>query len=409
VKQILSLALGILAAIGGFVDIGDLVFSSQAGAHFGPALLWALVVGVVGIGVYSEMCGRVAAASKRGVFDLIRERLGFGPGLVTLVAGQLVNLLTLAAEIGGVAIALSLLTGPSYRVLVPVAAVALALVIWLLPFSVTERVFSYAGLGLVIFVVVAVRQGLPLGAMAHGLVPGFGSSSMTLGMYFAVGIIGSAMMPYEVYFYSSGAVEEGWSAGSMVENRINAIAGFGIGSLLSAAIMIASAQLFQPRGIVPDFLASPALAPALDFGSAGLLICLIGILFATGGAAIETCMAGAYNIAQFLGWPWGKLHRPAVAARFSIAWLLMLGGAALILLLGINPISLTEVAVIFSVVVLPLTYIPILIVANDSSYMGALRNGRFANILGGAYLVVIVVVAAAALPLYILTSGGSSG
>ncbi len=63
-----SLALGILAAIGGFVDIGDLVFNSAAGATFGYQLLWAIPVGVVGIIVYSEMCGRVAAVSGKAVF-----------------------------------------------------------------------------------------------------------------------------------------------------------------------------------------------------------------------------------------------------------------------------------------------------------------------------------------------------
>jgi Mn2+/Fe2+ NRAMP family transporter len=64
-KKIFQIALGILAAIGGFVDIGDLVFNVEAGATLGYQLLWVVVVGVVGIIVYSEMCGRVAAVSKR--------------------------------------------------------------------------------------------------------------------------------------------------------------------------------------------------------------------------------------------------------------------------------------------------------------------------------------------------------
>ena len=64
-SKIFQIALGILAAIGGFVDIGDLVFNVEAGATLGYQLLWVVVVGVVGIIVYSEMCGRVAAVSKR--------------------------------------------------------------------------------------------------------------------------------------------------------------------------------------------------------------------------------------------------------------------------------------------------------------------------------------------------------
>src|SRR5438045_4079816 len=104
--NIFQIALGILAAIGGFVDIGDLVFNVSAGATFGYQLLWVVVIGVVGIIVYSEMCGRVAAVSGKAVFDAVRERLGFRTSLAALVSAQVVNLMTLTAEIGGVAICL---------------------------------------------------------------------------------------------------------------------------------------------------------------------------------------------------------------------------------------------------------------------------------------------------------------
>ena len=56
-KSVLAIALGIMSAIGGFVDIGDLVFNTQAGAIFGFQLLWVVVIGVGGIIVFSEMCG----------------------------------------------------------------------------------------------------------------------------------------------------------------------------------------------------------------------------------------------------------------------------------------------------------------------------------------------------------------
>ena len=71
----------------------------------------------------------------------MRERLGFSTGLVGLLAGQLVNLLTLAAEIGGIAIVLQLLSGLSYRALLVLGVLAIALVLWLMPFEWIERVF----------------------------------------------------------------------------------------------------------------------------------------------------------------------------------------------------------------------------------------------------------------------------
>ena len=64
-KAVLGLALGVLTAIGGFVDIGDLVTSSVVGSRFGLTLVWVIVVGVVGICLFAQMSGRVAAASAR--------------------------------------------------------------------------------------------------------------------------------------------------------------------------------------------------------------------------------------------------------------------------------------------------------------------------------------------------------
>ena len=96
-KKALELFLGILTAMGGFVEIGELTFSINAGVRFGYSLLWILVLGTIGIIVYCEMAGRVAAVRQQPVFDIIRERVGFGAGLITLIAATLVNLLTCAA------------------------------------------------------------------------------------------------------------------------------------------------------------------------------------------------------------------------------------------------------------------------------------------------------------------------
>jgi Mn2+/Fe2+ NRAMP family transporter len=72
----------------------------------------------------------------------------------------------------------------------------------------------------------------------------------------------------------------------------------------------------------------------------------------------------------------------------------------------VDPVQLTEYTLIFSAVVLPLTYLPILVVANDRDYLGERVNGRLANALGLCYLAVIVVAAVAAIPLLVMTGMG---
>jgi manganese transport protein len=406
-KRVLAVALGILSAIGGFVDIGDIVFNTQAGATFGFQLLWAVVIGVVGIVVYSEMCGRVAAVAKRPVFDLVRERIGFGAGLSTLIASEIVNLMTCAAEIGGVAITLLLLSGLPYRVLILLAVLGLVLCSWVLPFEWIERLFGYLGLCLLVFAVAAIKLHPDWGRVAHGFVPGSHSGGNTLVyLYFVVGLLGAAMTPYEVYFYSSGAVEDQWGTKDLGLNKVTAMIGYGLGGFLSFALMIVSAVLFLPDGISPEFLGTPPLAAAHALGQAGLVLALVGVLFAVGGAAIETSFAGAYNLAQFFGWEWGKKARPAGAPRFTLSWLVIFALGLAVVMTGYDPVKLTEYSVIFSVVALPLTYLPILLVANDRTYMGVHVNGRLANAFGFLYLAIIFAISVAAIPLMVLTNGG---
>ncbi len=405
-KQFLQIALGILSAIGGFVDIGDLVFNTQAGATFGFRLMWVVVLGVVGIIVYSEMCGRVSAIAKRPVFDLVRERVGFSAGLGTLIASEIVNLMTCAAEVGGVAIVLQLLSGLPYRILIVLALAGLLGLSWSLPFDWLERVFGYTGLCLLVVVVAVVKTHPNWSHVAHGLLPTLPGGNRLVYLYFVVGILGSALTPYEVYFYSSGAVEDNWGPKDLRINKITSLAGYSLGATLSLALIVLAAQVFLPQGISPQFLGTPALGVEAVLGKIGLLLALIGILFAVGGAAIETSFSGAYNVAQFFGWQWGKRERPSRAPRFALSWIAIFVIAAGVVMTGYDPVKITEYSVIFSVVALPLTFLPILLVANDPVYMGSHRNGKLSNTLGIVYLVVILAVAVSAIPLMLLTNGG---
>ena len=80
--------------------------------------------------------------------------------------------------------------------------------------------------------------------------------------------------------------------------------------------------------------------------------------------------------------------------------------AVAVLLTTIDPIKVTEYSVVFSAVALPLTYFPILVVANDPDYMGADVNGRTANTLGTIYLILVLVASIVAIPLMLVTKAG---
>jgi len=407
----LELTLGIMTAVGGFVDISELVFAAKAGSKFGYALIWVFALATLGIIIFSEMSGRVAAVAKQPVFNLMRHRLGLKLGLLTLAASIVSNLITCAAEIGGVSLILNYLTGAPYVLMAIGMTAVFVTSIWVLPFQWIERVYGLLGLFMIVFAAALVAICPPWNQIGGGFVPqvpaGLTNKELLTFGYFTVAIISAVMFPYEVYFYSSGGIEEGWGPKDMLTNRLTSVLGMALGSLLAISILASSAQLFGPVNVDPEIPGSAALEAAIPFGKWGLILALLGMLFAVAGAAVETCMANAYSISQFFGWVWGRHKKPWEAPRFTITWIILFLLALAIVLTGVDVMMLVEFAVLFSILVLPLTYLPLLVLAGDKTYMREYANGPIAKVLGWLYFAIITGAAIAAVPLFVLTSGGN--
>ena len=408
-KRVLAITLGIISSIGGFFDMGEIVMTAETGARFGFALVWVVVVGTIGIIVYAEMAGRIATLSNRPVFDIVRERLGAKYGFVNLAASLLINVITLIAEIAGVAIAFQLVTTVNYYLWIPLAVLLILVVIWKVSFEHMERAIGFLGMAMLVFGFAFFKLGPDLGAVFKKIVePDVpGSETIAAYWYFAVALFGAAMTPYEVFFYSSGAVEEKWEKRDLVINRITAYVGFAFGAFLAITAIGVAALLFKPQGITVETLSQVALGPAATLGSIGLALFIVGLFAATFGAALEVTLSTGYCLAQYFGWTWGKFEKPRAAARFHLSMIVTVVLAALLLLTSVDPVKVTEIAVVFSAIGLPLTYLPVLVVANDKEYMGDHVNGRALNVVASFYLLIVMVASVTAIPLMIWTRMGS--
>jgi manganese transport protein len=405
-----ELTLGIISATGGFVDVGELIFTAQAGAQFVYSLIWVVVLGTIGIIVYGEMAGRVAAVTKEAVFTTARNKLGNEVGLIGLLTSFLITVIVCAAEVGGIGLILELFLAWPYWACVVIAVLFLLTITWIMPFSWIEKTFGTLGLFMLIFLAAVFVADVDWGAAAYGLIPtipiGVPLPKLLLYLYFVFGIFISVMMPYELFFYSSGAIEEKWGIKDLMTNRLVTAIGFSLGSLLAIAIVINAAVLLGPQGISPQLLGSTALEAAIPFGKWGLILGLFGMLFAITGAAIETCLSSAYIVCQFFGLPWGKEKKAKDAPIFYLIWTGVLSFAALLALFGPEPMQMAEYGVIFSGLALPLTYLTTFLAANDRKLMGKHANGRLSNAFGILFLILVIIAAVAAVPLMILTSLG---
>ena len=409
-KRVFGLFLGIVTAFGGFIDIGDLVADAQVGARFGLSLAFVTVAAVVIIMCFAEMSARIAIATRRAAFDVVRERLGPKAGLAGLAASFTVTAMLVMAELSGVALALELATSVNHLLFIPVLAVVAFLIVWKLPFEPLEIVFGVLGLATLVWLVAITHLAPDWGSLLHGathpsLPHGEGLPTM---LFFAISLLGAQATPYETFFFSSGAVEQGWtSKKSLPDMRANVLMGFPLGGLLAIAIQTASMLVLAPRGISVQHLSDSVSPIAYSLGKLGLAVAILAVFAVTFGATMETLMSTAFITAHFFGWSWGVIGRQDRSSRFYALIIAVLVGAVLFALTTIDPIKVTIYAVVLSSVTLPVTFLPLLIVGNDRRVMGStLVNGKLANTVGSLSMLVVILAALLALPLLVATKAG---
>lgn len=396
-SALVNLVLGIVTSIGGFVEVGSISTSAQAGAEFGFQLLWAIAAATLMMAMLIEMSGRIAAVGRRSVAAAVRERFGIHFQIVPLAAELVIDILLLAAEIGGAAIALTLVTGIGFQWWIVPLALVVWLVLWICGFAIVEHGIGLLGLVTLSFVLAAWKLGPNISTLAAGFVPSPPTHDHLRYAFLAVSILGATVSPYLVNFYSSGAIEERMREKDLWANTITAYAGTLFGSVVSMSVLIASAMVLQPEGIRVDSYEQAALMFVPPFGRWATALFALALGIGCLGAAVEIVLNAGYVFAQVFGWSWGANIRRRDAARFTSAYTLVLLAASGIIVIGFDPLRLTMISVALTVVIMPVVVLPFLVLMNDPKYVkehtsGALGNGLLAALTILAALLALVVV-----------------
>lgn len=406
-KKWLSLALGIVTATGGFLDAATVVTSGAAGAQFGLGLVWALIVATVAIILLVEMIGRFTAVSQKTYADVIREKFGFKFYLFPLLSELIAESLLLTAELGGMAIAFSLLTGIPWRALFPVVTILVWLLTWRAPFSLIEKGPALFGLLALSFLVGIIALGGPPKTLLPTLwFPPIQQGKLADYLYLVAAILGATISPYLLYFYSSGAREEKWTRRDLLLNRVTAIIGMGFGSLSSLALLVLGAMVLSPLHIASNTLGELGLTMARALGPVGTTLFAVTLFVTCLGAALEVVLAVSYNIAQGFGWEWSEDKKPVEAARFNLVLIIFLFVAFLLHFLNVDPLHFALLASTVIALFLPISLMPFLFIMNDPEYLGQATNGCLGNIAIICILTLAFVVALISLPLELLAGGG---
>jgi Mn2+/Fe2+ NRAMP family transporter len=401
-KKLIKIALGIFTSIGGFLEVGAIATAAQAGAAFRYQLIWAVVLGTICVIFLVEMSGRLAAVSHHTIKDAFRERFGPRIYVVTLASDLLVNLLVLGAEIGGMSLALQLVTGISFRWWAIPCGILTWLLLWKGTFGLIENGVSLLGMVALVFLLAAWKLHPAGHELLAGSLPSLPSHRPVHYWFTAVSILGAVISPYLFYFYSSGAIEDHWSEDDIGVNRAVATLGMAFGCVLAIAVLIVAALEFHPVGIEPERFEQVALLLTGTLGSVGFYLFAATLLISCLGAALEISLATAYSFAQGLGWNWGESVHPRDAARFSLSYTIIIALASILMAAGLDPLQLTLFSMALTSLTLPVVTFPFLILMNDADYVGENGNGWVANAAVIGISVLASIIALVAIPLQLM-------
>lgn len=401
-KKLAEISLGIVTSIGGFLEVGSLATSAQAGAAFGFQLIWAVVLGTLCLVFLIEMSGRLAAVSKKTLAGAMRERFGYPFFVIPLVAMTLLGVLVLASEVGGLCLALQLVTGVSFPWWAPLAVLGAWLLLWKGTFGMIEQGASLLGLITIVFAVAAWKLHPDWTAVARHALPSMPAHDKARYWFIAVSIMGASIAPYLLYFYSSGAVEDKWTESDVPINRVSAALGMTFGGILSVAVLVVSALVFLPRGIRIDRFDQVAMMLTPVFGRTGFYLLAGALGVACFGAVLEVALSVAYMMAQGFGWGWTEDARPRDVARFTLTYTATLVAGGVIVMIGVDPLAITILSMALTAALLPVAIVPFLLLMNDPRYVGTHRNGWFANVVVCGIVGIAFVLAVVSIPLELM-------
>jgi Mn2+/Fe2+ NRAMP family transporter len=397
-KKLLQISLGIVTSVGGFLETGLIATSTQAGAAFGYQLIWAVVLGTICLIFLVEMSGRFAIASHYTIADGIRDRFGSNLFIVMLAVTFIVNLMVLAAEIGGVSLALQFLTGWSFQWWATPVAFAVWLLLWRGTFGMIEDGVSFFGLLALSFVVAMFWMKPPWSEVASGLVPTVPDKDVLHYAFIAVGILGAVISPYLFFFYSSGAIEEKWDKSYFGVNKGIATLGMSFGAVISVAILVLAAMIYPARGIENvDGYEQIAMILTPAFGGWGLYLFSGSLMITCFGAALEVALAQSYLVAQGFGWNWSESASPKTDPAFSLVYTISILIAVVPIAAGLDPLRVTIFSMAITAVSLPFGVVPFIFLMNDRKYVGEHMNGKIGNtvvlfVIGLAFLFAVVTI-----------------
>jgi Mn2+/Fe2+ NRAMP family transporter len=384
-----------------FIGPGTVTACTLAGANYGYALLWALLFATLATIILQEMSARLGLITHRGLGANLAEMFSASPlrwPLIALVGVALYagNAAYEAGNLAGAALGIEAIAGEGTFALAVTGIAALAAALLLTG--------SYAAIERALLVLVTLMTLSFAASFAitwpdfAALFAGLVTPSVPDGaLLTVVALIGTTIVPYNLFLHASAVARKGGEAGDLAAVRTDTSVSIGLGGLVAILIASTAAASLFAAGIAVENAGDMARQFEPLFGSFSRYLLGLGLLAAGLTSAITAPMATGFAMAEIL-----RLPAEAKSTAFrAIALSVLVIGTGLALA-GVKPVEVILAAQFANGLLLPILAGFLLYAMNRRDLLGQYVNGWAANLAGVA---VSLVAAGLGLRLVLLTFG----
>jgi manganese transport protein len=372
-----------------YMDPGNFATNIQAGAKYGYALLWVVLLANLIAMLFQALSAKLGIVTGRNLAELCREHFPKPVVFVMWIVSEIAAMATDLAEFLGGAIGLSLLLGLPLLVGMAVTAVLVYAILMLdrFGFRPVELIIGnlVAIIGLCYLVEMLVAPVDPPAAALHTISPQLPDAGALL---LAVGIIGATVMPHAVYLHS-GLTQARIPAHNEREKRkvvrisnIEVVVALSIAGLVNMAMVMMAASAFHAghADVAEIETAYHTLTPLL--GAAAAVVFLISLLASGVSSSTVGTMAGQMIMQGFVGF------RIPIWVRRLVTMI----PAFVVVGIGVNATQALVVSQVLLSIALPLPMITLLMFTCRRDIMGELVNGRLTQVAAAVGTVAVLAL-----------------
>lgn len=372
-------------------DAGGITTYSVAGALYGYNLIWTLIPAFVVLIVIQEMNARMGVVTGKGLADLIRENSGLKTTFFIFLGLLIADIGNSTTEFAGVAGSMEVL-GISKYISVPLAGIAVWLLVVKGNYKIAERVFIVFSLALFMYIISALMGNPNWSEIGSSIIhPKANVDSGYIGI--VIGVIGTTIAPWMLFYMQSSVIEKGLKKDNYRYILLDIIIGCLATVVVAFFIIIACASTLHPQGVVINEAKDAALALMPLAGNLAAVVFAFGLFIASIFSATILPLAASFYICEAFGFEAGIDKKWKEAPEFFILYTGMLVISMAIILMPDAPlIKITLISQILNGMFLPIVLVSIMLIVNKKKVMGDHTNRLFNNVIGWSTVIILIAL-----------------